>query len=422
MRTNHQNDVHTPHSFEWCRWAKVISLLALIFVIVPAVSFANTITWDGNSQHCGDQCCHDFTVTITQPTDQINIDLWDWGGGPDCFDHLCWSNQSTGSRHFVQGADGPWSFEIDIDHTDPAWTGTFPLTIHVWICGTYDCMKDYDQWWWATRPTYESGNPSPISSGDCRSIEPCGSGCSFISASPSGTGFGNACGTEICFHNQSGGLVTSFTLNFQPRIDLNNPCPSGPTGGPRCNFAPYNSTHVVFSNCAWTIDPPDPFGNVTIHTPPGSKCGVSNCNELCIFVPACVTGFNDEIISLQTPINPSNCNADDIVVKAAMKKSDQPSLKSQDESSGNQNYPNPIDANGGFKTIIPFATSASGTASIRIVDATGKEVLSDNEDVTYSGKHFFYVTADKLPTGTYYYTIEFPKGVVIASKTMLVVK
>lgn len=39
-----------------------------------------------------------------------------------------------------------------------------------------------------------------------------------------------------------------------------------------------------------------------------------------------------------------------------------------------------------------------------------------------AGTHFFYFTADKLPAGTYYYTIEFPQGVVIASKTMLVVK
>ncbi len=36
--------------------------------------------------------------------------------------------------------------------------------------------------------------------------------------------------------------------------------------------------------------------------------------------------------------------------------------------------------------------------------------------------NFFYFTATDLPSGTYYYTIEFPQGVIIASKTMLVVK
>ena len=45
-----------------------------------------------------------------------------------------------------------------------------------------------------------------------------------------------------------------------------------------------------------------------------------------------------------------------------------------------------------------------------------------NEEVTYVAMHFFYFSAKDLPSGTYYYTIEFPQGVVIASKTMLVVK
>lgn len=69
-----------------------------------------------------------------------------------------------------------------------------------------------------------------------------------------------------------------------------------------------------------------------------------------------------------------------------------------------------------------FWDTAHGIASIRVVDATGKEVLRDNEEVTFAGTHFFYFTANKLPAGTYYYTIEFPQGVAIASKTMLVVE
>lgn len=183
----------------------------------------------------------------------------------------------------------------------------------------------------------------------------------------------------------------------------------------------YNHTHVTFSSCGWTISSPDPSGNVTI-TSTNPACGVSNCNALCLFIPSCVTGYNDETISLVDPPNDGSCNSHDATVIAAMKHSDDGTVQDQSKSSAEQNYPNPIDANGGFKTVIPFTTSASGIASIRIVDATGKEVLSDNEDATYSGKHFFYLSADKLPSGTYYYTIEFPKGVVIASKTMLVVK
>jgi hypothetical protein len=65
---------------------------------------------------------------------------------------------------------------------------------------------------------------------------------------------------------------------------------------------------------------------------------------------------------------------------------------------------------------------AEGIASIRIVDQTGKEVMKDNEEATYVGEHFFYFTASDLPSGTYYYQIEFPQGVIIQNKTMLVVK
>ncbi len=91
-------------------------------------------------------------------------------------------------------------------------------------------------------------------------------------------------------------------------------------------------------------------------------------------------------------------------------------------NNGEPNFPNPFGSATGFKTTIPFETSQTGTASIRIVDQTGHEVLKDNMDATYAGKHFFYFTGDKLPAGTYYYQIEFPQGVVIVNRTMLLVK
>ena len=89
---------------------------------------------------------------------------------------------------------------------------------------------------------------------------------------------------------------------------------------------------------------------------------------------------------------------------------------------GGPNFPNPVDAASGFRTTIPFVTSRTGMAYIRIVDAKGTVVLRDNEEVSYAGKHFFYFTAKDLPAGTYYYQIEFPKGIVIVSRTMIVVR
>ncbi len=76
----------------------------------------------------------------------------------------------------------------------------------------------------------------------------------------------------------------------------------------------------------------------------------------------------------------------------------------------------------GSYTTIPFVTSVGEHAMITIMNNKGAKVLNDDEDILGAGQHFFYFSAKDLPSGTYYYTIEFPKGVVIASKTMLVVK
>ncbi|MDP4289199.1 MAG: choice-of-anchor D domain-containing protein [Bacteroidota bacterium] len=91
-------------------------------------------------------------------------------------------------------------------------------------------------------------------------------------------------------------------------------------------------------------------------------------------------------------------------------------------STGGQNYPNPVNASTGFATTIPFTTSGNGMAYIRIMDMTGKEILSDRQEATYAGKHFFYFDADRLPSGSYRYSIEFPKGNIIQSRTMTVVR
>jgi len=92
------------------------------------------------------------------------------------------------------------------------------------------------------------------------------------------------------------------------------------------------------------------------------------------------------------------------------------------QDAGGQNYPNPLDAASGFNTTIPFVTSAGGVATITIVNDKGVKVLNDGEELLGAGSHFFYFSAKDLPSGTYYYTIEFPQGVVIQNKTMLVVK
>jgi hypothetical protein len=92
------------------------------------------------------------------------------------------------------------------------------------------------------------------------------------------------------------------------------------------------------------------------------------------------------------------------------------------QDGGIQNFPNPFGSGTSFTTTIPFTTSTTGVATIRIVDERGNVILTDDEDVSYIGTHFFYFTGKELPSGTYYYQIEFPKGVIIVNRSMLLVK
>jgi hypothetical protein len=61
-------------------------------------------------------------------------------------------------------------------------------------------------------------------------------------------------------------------------------------------------------------------------------------------------------------------------------------------------------------------------AKINIFDATGKLIYTYFDHFLTPGKHFFYFTAEQIPSGTYYYGIESPLGSVIVNKTMIVVK
>jgi len=57
-----------------------------------------------------------------------------------------------------------------------------------------------------------------------------------------------------------------------------------------------------------------------------------------------------------------------------------------------------------------------------MVAMKGNVVMKEDQEVSYIGKHFFYFTGKELPAGTYYYQIEFPNGVIIVNRTMILVK
>lgn len=416
----------------WCtprRLSQLIFALLLLFTIslaTPHTSWAtaDTVVYDGNDTHCGDACCQKFTITVNHATDTIDIQMWNQAPAPYCFDYTCWTNQGNPNRTYTLGRGNDSSvFRIAIDHTDPCWVGPFPRTITVWICAPYVCFQYYQNWGWETLPDMAQGTLNPLYEGDCKPVPACSTHCSYITVSPDRGGtYVENCRTNICFHNQTGSTLTSFVLNFNPPVNPTNPCP-GPSGGPEpCSDGNANSNGPVYSPTCWTVSNFDPVtGNVTFSS---ISCGVNDCDAVCVSLPRCVAGPYSETITLVNPSNAGGCDSTNSIVNVALKTSDGHGTHSVTNTATNsaQNYPNPLEASTGFKTIIPFSTTERGNAAIHIVDATGKLVLKDNEEVSYAGRHFFYFSAEKLSAGTYYYTIEFPKGVVIEKRTMLVVK
>jgi hypothetical protein len=410
-----------------CRLSCVTFLLALLSLVwLPGVSrgIPNTVTYDGNDTHCGNACCQKFTITVNHVTDSIDIFIGAWESSPpDCFDHTCWAGQSNGGETFTSGADGFWDFRINVAHSDLFFTGPFPQTKDVWICAPYVCFQYFQSWYWASMPNNDgTAIENPLYEGSCQPFPSCASGCSYITVEPTGVGtFTENCGTKICFHNQSGSAQTSFSLNFEPPIDLlNPPCPLS-TGGPVICNGGSNPNTVSSDPSCWSVNSQNlTTGDVTF-----TGCTVSNCATVCITIPRCENGPYTETIRLVSPANAAGCDSTNSVVNVAMKVAPQAGVNTDAatfNNAGGQNYPNPLETSTGFKTMIPFETSTSGVAKIMIVDQTGKNVFTETLNATYAGKHFFYFTGDKLPAGTYYYTIEFPRGVVIASKTMLIVK
>jgi len=380
----------------------------------------NHITYEGNAPHCGDACCQKFYLQIAQQTDTIDIILGAWGltapNIPDCFDHACWAGQSLPNTTFTSGPDTPGDFRIIDNHSGPFWNGPFPVNLTVYICGSYDCLQNFDRWRWVTQPPYVSSNDEPLYEGSCQMIPDCSSGCSYITVAPAGGSPPScsacSCGTDVCFYNQSSGAVGSFTLNFNPPLDPYHTCGIGGTTvcGDANNFAPHSLAVSVSSYNSTT-------GDVVFTASPT----IAKCSSTCIYIPRCdLYPGTYETVSLVSPTNPGTCKSDNTSIIVDMKRSVQ--VFSIPPDSGEQNYPNPLEAATGFKTTVPFVTSAGGLATIHVVDIKGNAVLDQDEGIQGPGRHFFYITANDLPAGTYYYTIEFPKGVVIASKTMLVVK
>ncbi len=401
------------------RARRTLWVLAALFLIaaVPRIGLADSMSFgtgwgEGNGTlGCDDECCALYELHVTSANvSEIDITLGGGTGSDECFDKTCFATQK-GYLNGVAMATGTVSFD---------WTAT-PGVLEItfspalsyndlfqfWICksNTDTCRTYLD---WETKDNHGDpdsyGHDTILTGCDSYSGPPCG-GCDLAWQSGENT---------ICVElGPSSAGAHCITVNFELPVACLptsiNPVEMYGCGDPTGtgSLSSWTGSPGAYTSFTWCAN----GGLITGCTFPG-------CTPICFnFASGCQT-FQINHIYATTNLANDPCDPQVAVFKA-LPPGGPPSTG---QNSGGQNYPNPIGASSGFNTTIPFTTAAEGSASIRIVDAKGNVVLKDNEEVTYAGQHFFYFTATDLPSGTYYYQIEFPQGVVIQNKTMLVVK
>ncbi len=356
---------------------------------------------------CTGDCCALYELHITNTNvSEIDITLGGGTGTDACFDMTCFSTQ----KGFMNGV-----IATNASFSNPS-TGVLKIVFSPalsWAMGnnlfefllcktSTDTCRTYLNW--ITKDnmgsTVGSGHDTILTGCDSYSGPPCGGGDGAWQSGPN----------TICVELGASALAHCITVHFERPItagcyptSINN-VPIYNCSCPTCKGTLSSYSADTFTWCAG--------GGLA------GGCTFPQCTPICFtFPPGCqMLQFNHVYVT--TDVANSPCDPQVAVFKSLPPGGSQTS----EQDVGSQNYPNPVDASNGFNTTIPFTTSSGGIASIRIVDAKGNVVLKDNEAVTYAGKHFFYFTATDLPSGTYYYQIEFPQGVIIQNKTMLVVK
>ncbi len=398
---------------KWRVGGLILPIVAAVLVMAagPRLSVAqpNTITWDGTmSGTCGSDsdCCQTYTLILNQPTTHVYLDFIGDGLGNDCFDATCWAGQD--------GYPGVLFTHCGTNVLCITFTGgppKTPDTIVFTICATNNCWLHQDHINWTSDDNPQSHGKLPIwLCAEDGWAGVCG-WCDRVDATD------NGCYLAVCFEHFSGGPLTGFALHFNPPL---RPCNS--------NDIPDNHQlcHDVPDTMQWSygwkyhgtdVDADGDTGTLVFDTI-NSGFVMDACGEVCLTIPKCDPSQNTVVTVTDGGYE---CLDSGASLPVPMKRT-RGNLPDDELLGTDQNYPNPVDASSGFNTTLPFTTSGSGIATIRIVNQSGVEVLKDDEQVTYAGKHFFYFTAKDLAAGTYYYQIEFPQGVVIQSKTMLVVK
>jgi hypothetical protein len=369
------------------------------------------------SPPCSDtgQCCTEFKLQMPAAgtyTAYISVDGNTDPSPSTCFDSACFVTQTGATFTHINGTN---QYTV-------TWTSTGASDfIEFWLCGNGYCLSDYGLYnvFYYINPGGGTGELTLNSCGGTPG-NPC-LNCDYTRFWPDGEicltrGMANACwATQVCFtfsnplppcvmsnlHYVPTDWTPTYTTDvngYVTEICFNVNTLIGGTALPPCGTFCFQIGRCCSVN--WRLHPPWP----------DSVCVDGGFTTM-------ITGLSTDPMGTCNPANTS-CSLN----TGNLKRADGSGETVANGGANSQNYPNPMDASTGFKTTIPFVTSAGGNAIITIANENGVKVLTDDETILGAGTHYFYFSGKDLPSGTYYYTIEFPQGVTIANKTMLIVK
>ena len=390
--------------------------IACVYFSNIGISRADSVTYLGTEAGTGDclgDCCQVFKWTISAGTGYSNLTIALNENTPlydcSCLSTTCFNDQT------VTCTGGLIPSHVSLSGANPDclhWTLVAPMgsvdeTVTFTICGTNDCWKQFPTFNWYANDGFYKGFDVPLSL--CYDGYPaCYEGCPWVNATDT------RCFTDVPFHNDQTGCLTSIVLNFNPGLSNCN-LGNGLTGGgtPNCSATTTITLHSQ-NGGVWTGSYNSTTKDLTLSlSGPPINC-LPICDLLHILIPKCSTTLN-QTITVEPITDPCDEWTHIVMKDGAVNVQRVP-------RSSTQNYPNPLDSRTGFHTTIPFETDNQGIATISITNEAGQKVLNESMEAAYAGQHFFYFSGESLPAGKYFYQIEFPQGVVIVNRTMVIVK
>ena len=407
--------------------ARVTMLIAVLAIFASTNRIlAQTLTEDGlvsTGNGCGNQrCCLGFTFTAGAATDKLVIALQPKAGTTpgDCWQWGCFNGEIVAPIPQALGAGMTITTPVSTPTPTPAGEADITFSpalaagdiVKFILCPRSTDPDCVDKWttynWTSSNGGITNGSGTGINLDSCVTndgIYSC-SDCDSVQVTDNGS-----CSITICFYIGGGNQTKNVDFVFSHPLTSDNI--NGRHSGPNNPNDPCNGTNLVLPS-GWSISAGGTVGSshITLH------CGtaLTPCHWLCFNLPKDHNHTLGNVTVQGLDYVASPCGA----ASANFKKSEGGIVNMQGNNS--QNYPNPVSKYGNFKTVIPFMTANGGEAILRVYNSAGKIAFSETSEFDGGGTHFFYLTAKDLPSGSYYYTIESPKGAVIVRHQLIVVK